>query len=36
VNEAALLAAQRDASAITMPMIDYAYDKVGQRLVGGR
>lgn len=28
VNEAALLAAQQDATAITAPMIDYAYDKV--------
>ncbi|KIY93083.1 cell division protease FtsH [Monoraphidium neglectum] len=28
VNEAALLAAQRDATAISAPMIDYAYDKI--------
>ncbi|KAI8474800.1 MAG: peptidase family M41-domain-containing protein [Monoraphidium minutum] len=28
INEAALLAAQRDAAAVTPAMIDYAYDKI--------
>ncbi|GBF97365.1 ATP-dependent zinc metalloprotease [Raphidocelis subcapitata] len=28
INEAALLAAQRDAAAVTASMIDYAYDKI--------